>query len=48
MDQVLETLSEEDIRLLSKLHLCAKIAFFGIFIDKFLDHMSSYSLKIYQ
>jgi len=28
--------------------LLAKIAFFGIFIAKFFDHMLAYALKIYQ
>jgi hypothetical protein len=34
-------------RLLSKPHLVVKIAFFGIFIIKFFDHMYTYALKIY-
>jgi len=34
-----------DIRLLSKLHLFVKIAFFGIFNPKFFDHIANMLLK---
>ena len=34
--------------LLSKLHSIVKMALFSIFFAKFLDHMSTYALKIYQ
>ncbi len=36
------------IRLLSKLHLFAKIDVFGAFLAKFFDRMCAYALKISQ
>jgi len=35
-------------RLLSKFHLIVKMTLFGIFFDKFFNHMYAYAFKIYQ
>jgi hypothetical protein len=34
------------IRLVAKPHLVIKMALFGIFFEKFFDHMFTYALKI--
>ena len=47
-DEKLTGKEKEDNRLLSKLHLPTKIGLFGVFLAKFLDHMYTYALKIWQ